>query len=78
MSTVTISELCKQKPLEPILEREIQIRAYEIYMERGAQPGRALQDWVQAEAEVMSRAFGPTGRHGAATEFIRGLPYPCV
>ena len=29
----------------------IRIRAYEIYLERGEQPGRDLDDWLQAERE---------------------------
>jgi len=32
-------------------EWEIQRRAYEIYLERGEQPGRDLDDWLQAEHE---------------------------
>jgi hypothetical protein len=39
---------------------EIRRRAYEIYLERGKQPGRELEDWLQAERElahgVLSRA----------------------
>ena len=35
----------------PRLE-EIRIRAYEIYMERGGQPGFDLDDWLQAEREL--------------------------
>ena len=31
---------------------EIRIRAYEIYLERGEQPGRELDDWLQAELEL--------------------------
>jgi len=30
---------------------EIRRRAYEIYLERGEQPGRQLDDWLQAELE---------------------------
>jgi hypothetical protein len=30
---------------------DIRRRAYEIYLERGEQPGRALDDWLQAELE---------------------------
>ena len=30
---------------------EIRRRAYEIYLERGEQPGRELDDWLQAELE---------------------------
>jgi len=35
----------------PHLE-ETRIRAYEIYMERGGQPGHHLDDWLQAEREL--------------------------
>jgi Protein of unknown function (DUF2934) len=31
---------------------EIRRRAYEIYLERGEQPGRDLDDWHQAEREL--------------------------
>ena len=31
---------------------EIRRRAYEIYLERGEQPGRDLGDWLQAEREL--------------------------
>ena len=34
------------------LEREIRDRAYEIYLQRGAQPGYELEDWLQAEREL--------------------------
>ena len=33
-------------------EQEIRRRAYEIYLERGAQPGCELEDWLQAEREL--------------------------
>jgi hypothetical protein len=32
-------------------DEEIRLRAYEIYLERGEQPGRELDDWLQAERE---------------------------
>ncbi len=28
-------------------------RAYELYLERGAEPGRDLEDWLRAEAELL-------------------------
>jgi Zinc-binding dehydrogenase/Protein of unknown function (DUF2934) len=34
------------------LEQEIRRRAYELYLARGAQPGRELEDWLQAEREL--------------------------
>ena len=33
-------------------DEEIRRRAYEIYLERGGQPGRDLDDWLQAEREL--------------------------
>lgn len=39
---------------EPSIE-EIRERAFEIYVERGQQPGREVEDWVQAEQELRQR-----------------------
>ena len=33
-------------------DEEIRRRAYEIYRERGEQPGRELDDWLRAEREL--------------------------
>ncbi len=33
-------------------EGKIRNRAYEIYLQRGAQPGSELEDWLQAEREL--------------------------
>jgi len=52
MKTFTLTDLARTKPMEPIVEREIQIRAYELYVERGKLQGFALEDWLKAEAEV--------------------------
>ena len=38
----------KQHPTES----EIAVRAYELYLERGAEDGDALQDWLVAEEEL--------------------------
>ena len=38
--------------LDPTREEEIRNRAYEIYLQRGAQPGDELEDWLQAEREL--------------------------
>jgi NADPH:quinone reductase-like Zn-dependent oxidoreductase len=37
-------------------EHEIRGRAYELYLARGAQPGHELEDWLQAERELMAEA----------------------
>ena len=38
-------------------DEEIKRRAYEIYLQRGEQPGRELDDWLQAERELNRGAF---------------------
>jgi hypothetical protein len=35
-------------------EQEIRDRAYEIYVQRGGQPGYEVDDWLQAERELTS------------------------
>ena len=40
--------------MSPAREEEIKRRAYEIYLERGEEPGRDLEDWLQAERELAS------------------------
>jgi Protein of unknown function (DUF2934) len=37
-------------------EQEIRIRAYEIYLQRGGQPGHELEDWLRAELEFTSQS----------------------
>jgi hypothetical protein len=34
---------------------QIQMRAYEIYLERHGAPGNALGDWIQAERELLAK-----------------------
>ena len=33
-------------------QEKIRCRAYEIYLQHGEQPGRELEDWLQAESEL--------------------------
>jgi hypothetical protein len=40
-----------QPDYEPTFE-QIQMRAYEIYIQRGGQDGLDLEDWLQAEKEL--------------------------
>jgi Protein of unknown function (DUF2934) len=51
MATNTI--FATAEPIEPTLEHEIRIRAYELYEQHGARNGHALDDWLQAEYEVL-------------------------
>jgi len=34
-------------------EEQIRARAYEIYLQRGSRPNREMDDWLQAEYELM-------------------------
>jgi hypothetical protein len=36
-------------------EQEIATRAHELYLERGAEQGRELDDWLRAEEELKAR-----------------------
>lgn len=48
-----------ERPVNPeavvpaLSNEEIGRRAYEIYLARGAQPGHDLEDWLQAEKELL-------------------------
>jgi hypothetical protein len=43
----------KESPIETLsLEDRIRRRAYELYFQRGSEPGSELNDWFQAEEEM--------------------------
>jgi hypothetical protein len=44
----------QQQWMLELLERKIRARARQLYEERGGAEGRALEDWVRAESEVLS------------------------
>ena len=46
------TDSAKTSEAESPREEQIRIRAYEIYIERGGQPGYDLDDWLQAEREL--------------------------
>jgi hypothetical protein len=37
-----------------MLEQTIRLRAYELYAQRGMAQGHAVQDWLEAEAELLT------------------------
>jgi hypothetical protein len=37
------------------LQAKVQLRAYELYQRRGKVDGHALDDWAQAEAEILPK-----------------------
>jgi hypothetical protein len=50
-------------------DEEIRRRAYEIYLERGEQPGRELDEWLQAEREL-KRGMSRSPERGSAAADI--------
>ena len=42
--------------LEMTVEEKIRLRAYELYLQRGARNGSPEQDWFQASAEVYGQS----------------------
>ena len=40
-----------------MVERKVRERAQQLYDERGQEDGRALQDWFQAESEVLENTI---------------------
>ncbi len=40
-----------------MLERKIRLRAGQLYVERGQIEGRALEDWIAAESEVLQSSI---------------------
>ncbi len=47
----------RQRLMIEMLERKIRLRARQLYEERGQGDGRALDDWVKAEAEILKSSM---------------------
>jgi hypothetical protein len=45
-----------QPPKRDPLTEAIAERAYELFLERGAEPGHDLDDWLRAEREILDEA----------------------
>jgi Protein of unknown function (DUF2934) len=41
------------------LQEQIRLRAYQLFEERGAEHGHELEDWLQAEAEILGNRKRP-------------------
>jgi len=54
-----ITPRAEERPAE--VEAEIRRRAYELYERRGRIDGHELDDWLQAEAEVLETDFETAG-----------------
>jgi len=44
---------------------QIAMRAYEIYLERGGEPGHELEDWTRAERELLEKNGRPKRKAAA-------------
>ena len=51
MNPVTV--MLPSTPPEPMLDHAIRLRAYELYVQRGRAHGHAIDDWLNAEAEIV-------------------------
>ena len=51
-SKAKLGDKSREVELDSTREHEIRRRAFEIYLERGSEPGRDLEDWLQAEREL--------------------------
>jgi hypothetical protein len=49
-------------------EGEISARAFELYLQRGSVPGYELDDWLQAEAELVSQAVAASGGNKTSSD----------
>jgi Protein of unknown function (DUF2934) len=56
--SATQAEAADTKVVDSAHHQKIRIRAYETYVERGEEPGRDLDDWLQAERELTTNHTG--------------------
>ena len=47
----------RRKPAFEDLHARINLRAYELYVQRGCRDGHAHEDWFEAEREILDREF---------------------
>ena len=62
MNRISLIDFAKKQAMEPLLEKEVQVRAFELYEQHGRKQGSALQDWLEAEGEVLARFTNPLRR----------------
>jgi len=52
MKSQTMHNSAEQNKTAKGEEQSIQRRAYELYLNRGQEPGHELEDWLRAEREI--------------------------
>ena len=55
MPTVNLNKM-SDPPENLDLQERIRVRAFELFEQRGCEPGHELEDWLQAKAEVENEA----------------------
>jgi hypothetical protein len=60
VSRAEVREMQQAEPehvraLSPELEERIRARAYELFEQRGGEHGRAEEDWLRAEQEILNQ-----------------------
>jgi len=58
VSAIQAEETAEASVRNAAREDEIRLRAYEIYLQRGGEQGREMDDWLQAERELERGALG--------------------
>jgi hypothetical protein len=53
-----------------LTEEVIRTRAYQLYEERGCEPGHELDDWLRAEAEIMGKKPARADQETAPQEVV--------
>jgi len=55
--TASESDAAAEKPISQmcVASQDIARRAYELFLDRGGEHGRDLEDWLQAETEIRGR-----------------------
>ena len=59
MKELNVEQPRERLPADREVQEAVSLRAYEIYQSRGGEPGRDLDDWLQAENEVLAALTAP-------------------
>ena len=59
MKEKDVEQLAERLPVEREVQEAISLRAYEIYQSRGGAHGGDLNDWLQAETEILAALTEP-------------------
>ena len=54
MNGEKIEQVSDEMSNDEQVRTRISLRAYEIYLSRSGEPGSAMEDWLQAEGEVLA------------------------